>query len=145
MSLTEALGHGPEISFRGKIYRLAPMDQLNVRSRFSVYLRGQAILRVMELRTEIDAFSVDQMLGVITQNFASGLYEFGQQVVRDSLKVEANQKRLVLYMLQENHPEVDPVLVDDMFKTSLDQVMAAVWSEGAPKQSPKQDGASTTS
>lgn len=137
MSLTDSLGVGPELVYKGKVYRMAPMDQLNVRARYCQYLRQRAVSEVMSLRGELDPLAIDSMLSSVTRDFAAGLYEFGSQVVRESLKSPDSQQRLVLYMLQENHSEVEPALVKEMFENCLGDVLAAVYSSDAVAARPK--------
>lgn len=133
MSLTDSLGCGAEVSYKGKLYRLAPMDQLNVRARYVQHLRQRAVMQVLSLRNDLDPIAVDSLLAAVTRDFAAGLYEFGSPVVRDSMKSPDNQKRLILYMVQENHPEVEPALVDEMCTAIMDEIVAAIHvSDGGP-------------
>lgn len=136
MSLSDALGIGSDISYKGQVYRLAPVDTLNVQGRYSKHLKTQAVVQIQEMRADLDPMIIDQMLAAVTRDFAAGLYRFGGQIVRDSLKVVSNQERLFLYMLQEYQPKVTPILAKEIFDNEPEQVIAALDDTGPKAQAP---------
>lgn len=143
MSLPDALGLGPEITYQGKVWRLAPMDELVVRGRYTNYLRQRAVGQVLQMRSDFDPATIEAMLATVTRDFASGVYDWGQPIVRDSLRLVENMERMLMYMLQRYHPEVDLSFAKKLLQEENDQILTAieVYSERVKK---KADAEGTT-
>lgn len=122
----KALGMGAQLEFEGKTYTLSGYTE-GVKALYELYLERHAMSKARKLRdyvSPVDLAEKDPVDGA-RRDITIGFYSFGTKAFRDSLQSMTHLKTMILFQLQENHPEVTAAMVERMFEKALDDVIFA--------------------
>lgn len=158
MSRASTLATPRPFEFGGKTYLVSAVDG-DMEGEYQVWLEGQALDGIERHRPRAD-LSVEagrlEYQGYLVQHeqwrreIAAGTYEYGGPVATVSLfrPDGKGNRHLLCLQLQRKHPEVTPVLVEQIRRdpsawTRLLAIQGALNADPAPGTDPKADGGTT--
>lgn len=125
MALDDAQGLPYEIEFEGKTYKVAPIDAFAVQGKYKRYLKQKSLQEVRDVRAELDPLEYQEFMAAVGRDWTCGVYDYGSPTYLKSLQGHDNQVRLLLYQLQEYHPDADVQLAKKLWYASGEALTAA--------------------
>lgn len=118
MDLKGALGLGPEFTFEGQTYKLAPL-QIQHYAQFSAWLERRAFEAVERAQAVLAPAAFDAALARVTRDCATGVYDYGTDTYAAAVVSPPGFKRLLLYALQVHQPQLDEEFVERLVAAKL--------------------------
>lgn len=131
--ISQALGKGSTLEFRGKTYPMAPLTY-EVMGAFEVWLERQAWSGYRRAQAYLGPDELADMRKEITRDMAAHAYSFGGPVCAKSLEAPPGQKYMLFLLLKAAETadaEVSEKLVDEIHKTDWEAAMAVYDSVNA--------------
>lgn len=135
----DALGVGPELSFGGKVYRLAPLTLVHY-AMFSAWLERQAWEGIERAKPALSPRTYDDALSRVARDVAAGMYDLGSPAFAQAAGSMSGLKQLVLLSLRDSQKDIpekdresiDQELVDRLFDQKMKQIMTLVKQANFP-------------
>jgi flagellar motor switch protein FliG len=141
--ISRALGNGSTLQFRGKTYRLAPWSY-DIQAEFEQHLEQKAWETYLRATKCLPKEEVDALRAQTSRDITAGVYSFGAQVSVTSLSALPHLKHLVWMLLEREHPEVTPMLVQEMLQEDQAEVFRAIDEANADPFGKKPAAAAST-
>jgi hypothetical protein len=123
--ISRALGRGAPLAYQGKTYTLAPWNY-DIQAEFEEHLEGKAWAAFRRSARHLSQDEVDALRAQTLRDITAGVYSFGGAVSAEALTKMPHLQHLLLLLLRKNHPEITPMLVQDMVRQGLAEVMTAL-------------------
>jgi hypothetical protein len=123
--VSRALGSGSTFVFRGKPYKVSPWNY-NIQAEFEQHLEKKAWETYRRAAQHLPKEESDALRRETSQDITAGVYSFGAQVSAKALTAMPHLRHLIWLCIECNHPEVTPMLVDEMLGEAAEGVMQAI-------------------
>ncbi len=126
-----ALGVGVEIKVGNKTYTVASPFTYEVQAKFENWLADRAMMAVLH-RKHILQVGGDYgpALAAVARDVATFQYDFLGEAAQKAANTDPGTKRLFLYCLQVNHPEVGEEFVESLVNERREEIVAKIQMAG---------------
>lgn len=105
-----------------KTYSLSAWNY-KIQGQYERYLEDRAVQACRRMMRSLSPDEAEQALASVQRDIACGIYSFGSDQVAKSLKSLENLKHLFYLQLHDNHSEVKPKLVEELFETRSEEML----------------------
>lgn len=120
--VAKALGVGPELTCKGKSYRLSPLT-FEMQAQFEVWLEKRAVEAAKRAARYFTPAEAKEMMAQTMRDIAAGVYSFGGKVCADAAGSLHGLKFLVYLSLLPENPDVTEALVDELFEEKMEEAV----------------------